>query len=441
MTIILPEKVRELLRRLQEAGHAAYAVGGCVRDSLLGRTPNDWDITTSARPGEVKRLFPRTVDTGLQHGTVTVLLGKDAFEVTTYRIDGEYRDGRHPENVTFTDDLIEDLRRRDFTINAFAYNEERGLIDAFDGQRDLRDHVIRAVGDAKERLSEDALRILRAVRFAAQLNFTIAPDTLAAAGALAPELTKISAERIREELLKLLVSEHPEMLLTCYETGMTRVFLPEFDRMMQTPQNTPHHCYDVGTHTIKSIRHIAPEPVLRLTMLLHDTGKPDARTTDENGRDHFYGHAARSAEIAETVLRRLRFDNETRKQTVRLVRWHDDRPRLTEEKVRRAIAKCGEDAYPALFFVKEADTLAQSSYRREEKLQYIADYQHLYEKIKARGDCLKVSDLAINGKDLLALGYERGPKLGGTLEALLALVLEDPSRNTKEELILLLKEL
>lgn len=441
MEIRLPETVRSIIGTLQDAGYEAYAVGGCIRDTLLGRTPHDWDITTSAHPEEIRALFRRTVDTGIRHGTVTVLLGGEAFEVTTYRIDGEYKDSRHPEKVTFTDDLIEDLRRRDFTVNALAYNDSRGLVDAFRGEKDLTDGVIRAVGDAKERFSEDALRILRAVRFAAQLGFRVEDATLDAAKRLAGSLRNISAERIRDELLKLLLSDRPEELLTCYECGMTAVFLPEFDRAMETPQNTPHHCYTVGRHTVESIRHIEKEPVLRLTMLLHDLGKPASRTTDEKGRDHFYGHPEKSAELAQEILRRLKLDNDTIRRVVRLVRWHDEKPKLSEEKVRQAVARCGEEAFPELFLVKEADTLAQSDYRREEKLAYIKEFRRIYERILSRGDCLTVQALALDGKDLIGMGYEPGPQIGETLRFLLSEVLSEPSYNTPEKLRELLEGL
>ena len=244
MTIQLPEKVKFIIDTLTDAGFEAYAVGGCVRDSILGRTPGDWDITTSAAPDQVKHLFTKTIDTGIQHGTVTVLEGKEGFEVTTYRIDGEYEDNRHPKEVMFTQNLIEDLKRRDFTINAMAYNETEGLIDAFGGIEDLGKKVIRCVGSPEDRFTEDALRMMRAVRFASQLGFTIEKHTKEAISKLSSNLAQISAERIQVELVKLLVSDHPEQMRTVYETGMSRVFLPEFDRMMETPQNNLYHSYN-----------------------------------------------------------------------------------------------------------------------------------------------------------------------------------------------------
>ena len=274
MVFEIPQKVEIIINILEKAGYEAYAVGGCVRDALLGRTPNDWDITTSAKPEQVKALFHRTVDTGIAHGTVTVLLEKEGFEVTTYRVDGEYEDGRHPKEVTFTACLEEDLKRRDFTINAMAYNPRKGLVDLFEGQKDLENKVIRCVGDPLERFTEDALRIMRAVRFSAQLGFSLEEETRKALSVLAPNLKHVSAERIQVELVKLLVSPHPDYLRIAYEAGVTREFLPEFDRCMETPQNTPHHCYNVGEHILHSLLYVRADKVLRLTMLLHDIDKP-----------------------------------------------------------------------------------------------------------------------------------------------------------------------
>ena len=311
MKIELPRKVVLIIKNLQRHGYDAYAVGGCVRDSILNRKPEDWDITTSAKPEQVKRIFRRTVDTGIEHGTVTVLIGKDGFEVTTYRVDGLYEDGRHPKEVTFTSRLEEDLKRRDFTINAMAYNDDERLVDAFGGMRDLNYHLIRCVGDPKERFSEDALRILRAVRFSAQLAFPIEPETAEAIKSLAPNLEKISAERIQTELVKLVTSPHPDDLRIAYETGITKVILPEFDICMTTNQNHPHHCYTVGEHILHSMCEIRPDKVLRLAMLFHDIGKPDAITTDEHGINHFHGHPEISAAYAQKIMRRLKLDNKS----------------------------------------------------------------------------------------------------------------------------------
>lgn len=367
MQINLPDKVNRIINTLTAAGYEAYAVGGCVRDSILGRIPDDWDITTSAKPHEVKSLFPRTIDTGIEHGTVTVMLDKEGFEVTTYRIDGEYEDSRHPKEVIFTPNLTEDLKRRDFTINAMAYNHRDGIVDAFDGIGDIERKVMRAVGNPIERFTEDALRIMRAIRFSAQLGYTIEEKTKEAITILAPNLRNISAERIQVELIKLVVSDHPENLRDAYDTSVTKVILPEFDKAMQTKQNNPHHCYNVGEHTICSMQEVRADKVLRLTMLFHDLGKPEMQTVDENGIDHFHGHALISEQIARKVLRRLKFDNDTTDKVTRLVRLHDYKPELTARSIRRAIRKVGEDIFPAWIEVQRADIAAQSDYKREEK--------------------------------------------------------------------------
>lgn len=406
-----------------------------MRDSLLGRTPEDWDITTSAAPAQVKELFSRTVDTGLQHGTVTVLLGGEGFEVTTYRIDGKYTDGRHPDEVVFTPSLLEDLKRRDFTINAMAYREPEGLVDAFGGVQDLEAGMIRCVGNPHDRFREDALRMLRAVRFAAQLDFQIEERTRQAVRELAKDLYRISAERIQAELVKLVLSPHPEYMRELYELGITGVVLPEFDRMMQTEQNHPHHCKSVGEHTIAGMQNIAPDKVLRLTMLFHDIGKPLCKTTDTDGIDHFHGHPQQSAELAGKIFRRLKFDCDTMQAVCSLVRWHDYNPCLTREAVRRAVVKTGQKQYPAIFAVKRADILAQSDYQRAEKLEYVDAYQALYETVLADGDCISLKQLAVSGRDILALGVGQGRQIGEILDLLLEQVLEDPAKNDRTYLL------
>ena len=325
MKIQLPEKVQQIIKTLQSCGYEAYAVGGCVRDSLLGRTPGDWDITTSALPEETKALFERTFDTGIEHGTITVLLGKEGFEVTTYRIDGKYEDSRHPSEVTFTRCLSEDLLRRDFTINAMAYNDEDGIVDMFGGMEDLEKKIIRCVGDAEARFEEDALRIMRAVRFSAQLGFEIEEQTQQAIRHLAMNLKNISAERIQVELIKLLTSPHPEQIRLAYELGITKVMLPEFDLMMETAQETPHHCYTVGEHTIAALQNCPPDKILRLTLLFHDMGKPVRKTMDEKGIAHFKGHAPVSEAVAKAIMHRLKFDNDTLRKVTKLVFYHDFR--------------------------------------------------------------------------------------------------------------------
>ena len=433
--IRIPEQVSTILAKLQESGYEAYIVGGCVRDALLGREPNDWDITTSALPMDVKRIFVKTVDTGLQHGTVTVLAGGKGYEVTTYRVDGVYEDGRHPKTVTFTPSLREDLQRRDFTINAMAYREPGVLVDLFGGQKDLADGVIRAVGDPVQRFSEDALRILRAIRFGAQLGYRIEDETLRAASELAVNLRKISAERIRVELEKTITSDHPALLRTAHEAGITAMFLPEFDQCMETRQNNPHHCYTVGEHILKSMELIRNDRILRLTMLLHDVGKPACLTTDEQGIDHFYGHQEVSASMAQAILKRLKYDNDTIRKVVKLVRCHDMQIRLTAPAVRKAVVKIGEDLFPLFLEVKQADLLAQSTYQREDKQEILDEVKRLYAEIIGHGDCLNLKHLAVNGSDLVRMGVKPGREVGDILARMLNDVLDVPSHNDKDYLL------
>ena len=457
MIIQMPEDVKYILEKLNTSGYEAYAVGGCVRDSILGRNPDDWDITTSAKPEETKALFLKTIDTGIQHGTVTVMRNHVGYEVTTYRIDGEYEDSRHPKEVIFTSDLLEDLKRRDFTINAMAYNhledsdwnigidveknrnsfdsQKSGLVDAFGGMEDIENKIIRCVGNPIHRFEEDALRMMRAVRFSAQLGYEIEEETKKAICVLAGNLANISAERIQVELVKLLVSNHPDYLRTAYETGMTKVFFPEFDKIMETKQNNPHHKYSVGEHTLHSLEHVRADKVLRLSMLLHDIAKPETIQTGEDGVDHFYGHPDKGEEMARQILRRLRFDNDTIGKVCKLVKYHDRKLSLKPEKLRKAIVGIGPELFPFLLEVKEADMLAQSDYKREEKEQELADIRKVYNKILEAGDCLTLKDLALSGKDLIAQGMRPGKELGETLQKLFDYVLENPEKNSKEDLL------
>ena len=434
--IILPEQVSFIINTLNQAGFEAYAVGGCVRDSIMGRVPDDWDITTSADPQQVKKLFRRTIDTGIQHGTVTVMLQKTGYEVTTYRIDGEYEDNRHPKEVIFTKSLEEDLKRRDFTVNAMAYHPGEGLVDLFDGIGDMEKKCIRCVGQAEERFSEDALRMMRGVRFSAQFGYRIEEQTREAIRKLRENLRNVSAERIRVELVKLLVSPHPDYLRIACDLGITKVILPEFDVCMETPQHNPHHCYSVGEHTLEGLKAVRADKVLRLAMLLHDIGKPLTKTTDENGKDHFKKHPKESARLAQDILRRLKFDNDTLKKVCRLVEFHDWSIDLEENvkisTVRRLIANIGEDAFPDMFEINRADLLSQSSYLRERKLAKQEMLESMYREIMEKQECLSLKDLAVGGKDLLAQGIKPGKELGEILQRMLADVFEDPAHNKKE---------
>ena len=435
MKINMPQAVKEIIATLQQNNYEAYAVGGCVRDSILGREPNDWDITTSASPEEVKALFRRTIDTGIEHGTVTIMIDKVGYEVTTYRIDGKYEDGRHPTEVTFTRNLKEDLLRRDFTINAMAYNDTDGLVDIFGGLEDIERKVIRCVGDPRARFTEDALRLMRAVRFAAQLGYTIEEETREAMKEIAGNLKKISAERIQVELVKTLVSPNPFMMKDAYELGLTKYFMPEFDLAMETEQHNRHHIYTVGEHSLVATGHIRADKVLRLTMLMHDFGKPLCITTDEEGIDHYYGHPAKSEEMAEEILHRLKFDNDTVKRVCILIRHHDERIVPGLKYMRRAMARIGEEAFPELFEVQEADISAQSEYKKDTKLANLEENRKDYEEICAKKQCVSKATLAVTGKDLIACGMKPGKEIGAVLDAMLQDVIESPEHNEKEYLL------
>lgn len=435
MQIKLPEDVKLIIDVLEAAGFEAYAVGGCVRDSLLGREPNDWDITTNAKPSQIKQLFHRTIDTGIEHGTVSVLIHGETYEITTYRIDGEYEDSRHPKQVEFTTELVEDLKRRDFTINAMAYNEKTGVVDEFGGIDDLRNGIIRCVGNPRERFDEDALRIMRAVRFAAQLGYDIEDNTKEAIAEFAVRLRNISAERINVELTKLLVSSNPGYIRIAIETGIMDIILPEVSVLMDITQNNPHHCYTVGEHIIHSVENIESDKVLRYAMLFHDIGKGSTKYTTDDGIDHFRGHALISADMTKKICQRLKFDNDTTAKVIKLVENHDLYVESDEKHVRRVMNRLGSDMFPMLLKVKRADFMAQSEYNRDEKQAEADKLQRLYDEIVTRQDCVTIKDLAICGADLIKIGYEQGPLIGETLNRLLDKVMDDPTLNTREKLM------
>ena len=440
MKISLPKDVEYIINTLQRAGYEAYAVGGCVRDTILNREPDDWDITTSAKPMEIKRLFPVTIDTGIQHGTVTALKNHVGYEVTTYRIDGEYADNRHPKEVIFTANLKEDLLRRDFTINAMAYNHEEGIIDEYGGLDDIRDGIIRCVGNPYDRFSEDALRIMRAVRFSAQLGYRIEEETSKAIIKLSPNLASISAERINTELTKLLLSPNPDYLRDAYRLGITGVVLPELDRCMECEQVNPHHCYSVGEHTLHSLKIVPDDKVLRYTMLFHDFGKPDTQSVGEDGRMHFYGHPAVSERMASDIMHRLKFDNDTMNAVKLLCKNHDLEITEDNKHVRRAMNKLGTDNFGKLLMVKRADCMAQSDYKREEKLASLDNLTSIYNEIVNAGECVCMKDLAVCGRDLIDLGIKPGPAMGAILDELLNKVIDDPALNDREVLLEIVKE-
>ena len=464
----VPASAREALSRLSAAGYAAFLVGGCVRDSLLGRTPGDWDITTAALPEQVEAVFAgeRIIETGLKHGTVTVLLEGLPLEITTFRTETGYSDHRHPDAVAFTPSLTEDLARRDFTVNAMACSLAGEIIDPFGGQADLGKRIIRCVGDPYKRFEEDALRILRALRFAAQLDFEIAPATAAAAHALRGSLELVSRERIAVELTKLLCGPAARRIITEY-WEILAVPLPELAPMAGLDQRNKYHCFDVLGHSAAAVEATPPEPVLRWAALLHDVGKPACFTVDEEGRGHFYGHAKRSGPMAREILTRLRFDHDTVNRVSTLVELHDypiDPPveagvpdsldksqtdglvasrmpsptsaasSAEERAIRKLIGKLGVEDFFRLLDLKRADSLAHhpdywGRVKACDRLEVLA------REILAQPPCFRVTDLQIDGNDLIALGYPVGPEIGRTLNALLEAVLSGELPNEREALL------
>lgn len=439
MEIHIPTGARKIIARLEQHGYEAYIVGGCVRDSLMGKSPSDWDICTSARAEEMMALFEdkRVIPTGIQHGTLTILAEDGAYEVTTFRIDGEYLDHRHPKSVAFTRELAEDLSRRDFTINAMAWHPERGLIDLFGGVEDLRDRLVRAVGDPVQRFNEDGLRMLRMVRFATVLDFDYDPATYDAVRKQGHLLQYISKERIQVELNKILLAAHPARgLEDLYTLGMYPYIIPLMCHTVGFAQRGGHHFLDVFEHSLLAVGVIAPELVLRLTMLLHDIGKPFVWDSSESlSYDRFDDHAAVSAKLAGKILRDLKYDNATRKDVVELIAHHNDILLPDPVNVRRALARLGEVQTRRLVQVKVADLIAHDlAGEREKILALFAEISDVIDEVVARGDCTSVKALAIGGQDMMALGLS-GRAIGQMLNAALELVLEKSEMNTRETLL------
>ena len=427
----IPEYVNEILQALERGGHEAWCVGGCVRDRFLGREPQDWDVTTSARPEQTMALFgDRAEATGLRHGTVTVRCGTERVEVTTFRRDGTYRDHRRPETVAFTDSLTEDLRRRDFTVNAMAMDRHGVVCDPFGGQEDLARGVLRCVGTAEERLREDALRILRGLRFSACLGLVPEAETEAAMHRCAPLLADIAPERIWEELRRLLCGAWAAETLRRFPDVLA-VFWPETAAMVGFEQHSRHHCYDVWEHTLHALAAVPGETVLRCTVLLHDVGKPTCFTLDSAGNGHFPGHPEQGAVLADAMLRRLRVDNRTRETVVRLVRWHDRNIPRTPAGIGRALSELGEEDLRRLLEIKRADNLAQA---RQDLLGEIRLAGEILDRLVEENACVRINQLAVRGGDLAELGLA-GAQIGRTLRALLDAVLDGAVPNTREALM------
>lgn len=435
----MPRAAEQIIERLNQAGFEAYAVGGCVRDSLIGRKPKDWDICTSASPLEVERVFEgepsaRIVETGLQHGTVTIVVDHLPYEVTTYRADGSYTDHRHPDSVRFVHQLREDLARRDFTVNAMAYHPDEGIQDYFGGKEDLRRGLIRCVGEAEQRFDEDALRILRALRFASVYGFSIEEETGRAIRHLYGTLSHVAPERIWQEMQKLLCGKGVREILMAYPEVICSIF-PELSPCIGFLQHNPYHQFSVYEHLVRSTAEIPPETVLRLTMLFHDAGKPQAFFVDERGIGHAYGHAAFSVELAQSAMARLRVDNKTRDRVLLLVKEHDLPLERNRNELKRRLGKFGEEALLQLLEVQRADALGKGAFEREAVEQLHLERIALLRELLDEHPCVTLKDLAVNGKDLLSTGIPAGKQIGTTLDALLDQVISGKLPNEREELL------
>ena len=433
MTMALPEYVRGCLERLEDAGFRAWAVGGCVRDACLGIMPHDFDLCTDALPERIQAVFPdrELVLAGVKHGTVGVVTPGGVVEITTLRTEGDYRDGRHPQWVKFVPELREDLLRRDFTINAMAWNPREGLQDPFGGREDLQKGILRAVGEPERRFREDALRILRGVRFAVRFHLTVEENTLTAMEALAPLMEGLSRERVFGELCDLLPGiTGPELIR--FAPVITQA-IPELKPMVGFDQHSPHHAYDLYTHTAHVVGAVPGDLTLRWAALLHDVGKISTFTLDETGRGHFYGHAAMSAEAADTILRRLKAPNALREGVAALIRHHMTRLEEDKRLLKRRIRSLGWETVEQLLQLQEAD-MGSKGTGEEQDFDQFRRIRALLEEIRAENACLTLRDLAVNGKDMMALGL-RGAEIGKTLNTLLDAVLEERLPNDREALL------
>ena len=439
--MVLPGKVSALISRLQAAGYSAYAVGGCVRDTLLGRTPKDWDLCTSALPEQMQAVFAgeHVLETGLKHGTLTVILDHEPFEITTYRVDGAYTDHRHPSSVCFVDQIDQDLARRDFTVNAMACDGNGEILDLYGGKQDLARKQIRCVGEPSLRFEEDALRILRALRFASDLDFQIDPETDQAIRTLYPSLSRIAAERIRVELLKMLCGDGVGRILREYPEVIT-FLIPALKPAIGYCQDNPHHLYTLWEHTVRAVEGVPPDPTLRFAMLMHDTGKPLARVTDAHGIGHYQGHPVLSARLAAETMDRLRFDRAMSQRVQKLVEAHDI-PLSTERKMLlRRLSQYGEEDLRDLFKIHLADRIATGTRNPDHARDHFRDLNEALDALMAEKPCFTLKDLCINGRDLTELGY-RGKEIGETLNELLNQVLEEKIPNDRDSLMKALREL
>lgn len=438
----IPEGARAILAQLAASGFEAFLVGGCVRDLLRGVEPQDWDICTSALPAQTEACFPqaKVIETGLRHGTVTLCLDHQHFEVTTYRADGPYSDGRRPDSVAFVPELREDLARRDFTVNAMAMGLDGQVRDFFGGRADLEQGVIRCVGDPDRRFQEDGLRLMRALRFSATLDYAIEPATALSIRRNLPMLDRVAAERIQVEFRKLLLGPRCVSVLREYPEVFCR-FWPQLAPLVELEQNNPWHCFGGWEHTLHALDAARSDLVIRLAVLLHDIGKPACKTTDENGVDHFYGHPAAGAQLANEMLRALKFDNDTRRRVVQLVEWHDAPIHLTEKSIRRWLGRLGEEAFFQLLAVKRCDSMGQDPALVQDRLAANEELKEMARAVIAQGQCFSLKDLAVDGRDVMAAGIPPGPQVGQALQALLAQVVNGELPNDKETLLASIKQI
>ena len=429
--------VNEIIEIINKNNKKAYLVGGAVRDMVLGKEPHDYDITTNMSYEDLEKVFPKNYPSGKAFGIITIFYNDNEYEIAHFRNDGDYADNRHCE-VILVDSVEEDLKRRDFTINAMAYNEKEGFIDPFGGKEDVEKKIIRAVGNPNERFNEDALRMMRAIRFSAQLGFDIEENTLNAIKNNAHLIKNISFERIEAEMTKMLLSDHPEKIKMLYDFGISKYIMPELDEIFGCKQNTPWHIYDVGNHTMKALENIEKDRILRWSILFHDFGKPDAKTT-KNGIDHFYDHAIIGLEKIENVLNRLKFSNDDKNKILNYVQYHDLKLKKTH-KIRYMVAKYGFDFFENLYKIQMADIEGQSDYKKEEKIEsakrLLEDARNVYEDKTA----IKLKDLEINGNDLIKLGF-KDIEIGAILNNFYINSLKDPRFNNKNKLIQKAKEL
>lgn len=445
---MIPSGARYIIKQLCCYSYQTYLVGGCVRDIFLNKVPHDWDITTSATPESMIKIikdscrrdnkFVNIIPTGLQHGTVTFVIDNESFEVTTFRCDGDYSDSRRPDNVTFTNNLIEDLKRRDFTINAIAYNPHSGFTDPFNGIQDIANKRIMCVGSAKDRFNEDALRILRAIRFSSQLDFVTTPDTDWEIHKQCESLSNISIERINSEFCKIATSYNFCIPMVIFEDVIS-LFIPEIKEMFEFPQNNPYHKYNVYDHTIHAVEACdeakIDDLIVKLAVFFHDIGKPHCFQDDENGIRHFKGHGRVSAEMTNAIMRRMKFDNETREKVVELVHYHDATFEVTKKHIKRWLNKIGEEQFRRLLLVRKADVQAQNPEYKEDRLIKIERITSLLEETLNEKECFTLKDLKINGSDLISIGYKEGKTIGLILNHILQKVIDGDLKNEKSNLL------